>query len=457
MKVTIIHGSPKGNNYSTTKQYTDYIRKHITEPTYTEIYVGKDIKKVERDTFYFNTIIETIADSDVVIWAFPVYYFMVPSQLKRFIELVYERSCIYAFRGKYSTTISTSANFFDHTAHNYINAICNDLDMNYIEGFPAEMSDLFKDEKRKDIIGFAQYFLYLAKARLHVSKVFTPLPGTNFIFVPETQVDTKITVDKKIVLLTDATSEDLNLNNMIKTFTSCFNNTVDVINLHSININGGCLGCAKCFKEGKCIYKDGYEELFYEKINTADVLIFAGTMKDRYLSSTWKVYFDRNFFNGHRPVLNKKYLGFIISGPLKQNSNLRQILEGISQIWMTSLLDIITDEFNSSRDITKEIEAFAQKISKRLENPWERSASFLGIGGHKVFRDFVYVLKGFMEADHRYYKLHGLYDFPQKKIKERLRNFILFVLMRKFSLKKNSMIKYEDKIIQQFKNIIDTK
>lgn len=68
---------------------------------------------------YFNSIIETIAVSDAVIWTFPVYYLMIPSQLKRFIELVYERECTYAFRDKYSTAISTSANFFDHTAHNY--------------------------------------------------------------------------------------------------------------------------------------------------------------------------------------------------------------------------------------------------------------------------------------------------------------------------------------------------
>lgn len=96
------------------------------------------------------------------------------------------------------------------------------------------------------------------------------MPSTNFKFVPETKIDTKIAVDKKIVLLTDATSEDLNLNNMVKIFTACFNSNIDVINLHSVDIKGGCLGCEKCFKEGKCFYKDGYEKLFYEKINTAD-------------------------------------------------------------------------------------------------------------------------------------------------------------------------------------------
>lgn len=411
MNIAIIHGSPKGNN-STTKKHTDYLIKCMPNHNYTEFYVGKEIKKLEDDTSYFSTMIKTIHESDIIIWSFPVYYYMVPSQLKRFVELVYERNCIYAFNGKYSTSISTSGNFFDHAAHNYMNAVCNDWNMNYIEGFPSEMLDLLKEEKRNNFIGFMEYFLYISEKKLSISKSFAPLLSNNFNYTPEPQVNTKIMLHKKVVLLTDATPYDLNLNNMIKTFNSCFGNTIDVINLHTVNIKGGCLGCGHCLSDGKCIYKDGFETLFYEKINTADVLIFAGTMKDRYLSATWKTFFDRNFFNGHRPVLNNKYLGFIISGPLKQNCNLRQILEATCQIWKTPILDIITDEFNNSYELTKEIEAFAEKISKTLEIGWQRSDSFLGVGGHKVFRDLVFSKKAIMKADNEYYKSHEYYDFP---------------------------------------------
>lgn len=411
MNIVIIHGSPKGNN-SITKKHTDYLIECMPNHNYIEFNVGKEIKKIEDDTSYFSTMIKTIHESDIIIWSFPVYYYMVPSQLKRFVELVYEKNCTYAFNGKYSTSISTSGNFFDHTAHNYMNAICNDWNMNYLQGFPAEMSDLLKEEKRNNFIGFMQYFLYISGKKLPVSKSFSPLPINNFNYIPESQVNTKIMLDKKIVLLTDAEPIDLNITNMIKALNSCFNNIIDVINLHSVNINGGCLGCGHCLSSGKCIYKDDFETLFYEKINTADVLLFAGTMKDRYLSAVWKTFFDRNFFNGHRPVLNGKYLGFIISGPLKQNSNLRQILEGTCQIWNTPILDIITDEFNSSCELTKEIEAFAEKISKTLEINWQRSDSFLGVGGHKVFRDLVFSRKDLMKADHEYYKSHEYYDFP---------------------------------------------
>ncbi|MBP2653474.1 MAG: hypothetical protein H6Q73_1043 [Firmicutes bacterium] len=456
MKVTIIHGSPKGIN-SRTKQYMDYIKKHINDLLYTEFYIGRDIKIIEKDNTYFAEIIESIKNSDIVIWAFPVYYYLVPSQLKRFIELIYETNSLFAFKGKYSTSISTSANFFDHTAHNYIHAVCNDMDMNYIEGFSAEMSDLFNDQKRRNLLDFAHYFFAMSEAKRPVAKVFAALPMNSIQYLPEQKTGTKIQLNKMIILLTDATPQDINLNNMINTFTGYFNDSIEVLNLRSLNIKGGCLGCCNCFKNGKCIYKDDYEKLFYEKINQADVLIFAGAMKDRYLSSTWKTYFDRNFFNGHRPVLQNKYLGFIISGSLKYNSNLRQILQGICQIWKTPMLDIVTDEYDSNHEITRQIEEFAHILSNRLETDWERSRNFLGVGGYKIFRDFVYILKYFMKADHQYYKANGYYDFPQKKIKDRMVQFIINLVIGISSLKKKTTINFEDNLLTSYKNIVKNK
>jgi multimeric flavodoxin WrbA len=62
-------------------------------------------------------------------------------------------------------------------------------------------------------------------------------------------------------------------------------------------------------------------------LKKADVIVFAGAIQDRYLSSRWKMFFDRSFFNNHSPYLVDKQIAFVISGPLGQISNLRQILE----------------------------------------------------------------------------------------------------------------------------------
>ena len=67
---------------------------------------------------------------------------------KRFIELVFERGAQAAFAGKYAASLSTSIHFFDHTAHNYIHAICDDLGMRFVESFSPDMTDLLNEEGR---------------------------------------------------------------------------------------------------------------------------------------------------------------------------------------------------------------------------------------------------------------------------------------------------------------------
>jgi hypothetical protein len=66
--------------------------------------------------------------------AFPLYFLLVPSNYKRFIELIWERGAEAAFKGKYAASLSTSIHFYDHIVHNYINAISEDLDMKFAGG-----------------------------------------------------------------------------------------------------------------------------------------------------------------------------------------------------------------------------------------------------------------------------------------------------------------------------------
>jgi hypothetical protein len=71
------------------------------------------------------------------------------------IELIFERRVNDVFQDKNAAALSTSVHYFDHTAHNYINAICDDLDMRYVGAFSAYMYDLMEEKKRKNLILFA--------------------------------------------------------------------------------------------------------------------------------------------------------------------------------------------------------------------------------------------------------------------------------------------------------------
>jgi len=139
-------------------------------------------------------------------------------------------------------------------------------------------------------------------------------------------VKNKISVERqKVVVLTDSKDEGTNLGRMLSQFTRIFFGGIEVIDLNEVDIKGGCLGCIQCGYDNSCQYgdKDSYVEFFSTTVKSANILVLAGSIKDRYLSSRWKLFFDRSFFNNHVPVMTDKQLGFIISGPLSQIPNLK--------------------------------------------------------------------------------------------------------------------------------------
>ncbi len=141
MKITVLNGSPKGDT-SVTMQYVHYIQKKFPQHELKILNVSHRIKKLERDETAFQEILDEVQSADGVLWASPVYFLLVPSQYKRFIELISERGAEAVFEHKYTAALTTSIHFYDHTAHNYIHAVCDDLGMKYVGSFSADMRDL---------------------------------------------------------------------------------------------------------------------------------------------------------------------------------------------------------------------------------------------------------------------------------------------------------------------------
>ena len=448
MKIIVLNGSPKGS-ISVTVQYVLFIQKKFPQHELKIINISQEIRKIEKDEKAFQGIIDDVGSSDGVLWAFPLYFQLVPSQYKRFIELIWERGAENALKNKYTAVLSTSIHFYDHTAQNYMNAICDDLDMKYAGSFSADMSDLLKEEERDNLILFAEHFFKAIENNIPTVKNFKPVTYAELKYIPG-DVGSKVDIgSKKVVIVTDSEDGQTNLGRMIERFTKSFSNEVEVINLHDVDIKGGCLGCIQCGYDNSCSYgdKDGYMEFYNTKIKTADVLVLAGTIKDRYLSSRWKMFFDRSFFNGHAPTWTGKQLGFIISGPLSQVPNLRQILEAWVQIEQASLVDFITDEYEDSVQIDALLQGLAERVVKFADENYIKPATFLGVGGRKIFRDDIWGRLRFpFQADHKYYGKHGIYDFPQKDRKSRIANTMLILLTKIPKMRKeiyNKRIKAE--------------
>ena len=426
MKIIVLNGSPKGHN-SVTMQYVGFIQKKFPQHELKIVNIAQRGKQIESKKEQFEEIIQEIKGADGILWAFPLYVFLVHAQYKRFIEMITEESAEAAFQDKPAAILTTSIHFYDHTAHNYMHGICDDLNMNFYDSYSAEMNDLFNEKEREKLYHFFQGFFERIIRKAPACKVYSPLSTQSFAYISRIAPEFINTCGKKIVIVTDETEDNQNLKQMVKRIAGHFTDQAEVINLHDIDIKGNCLGCIRCGYDNTCIYsgKDEFVDFYNRKLKSADVLIFAGTIRDRYLSSLWKTFFDRGFFNTHIPSLMGKQIAFLISGPLAQLSNLRQIMEAYTQWQQANLVGIVTDEEQDSRKIDGLIQELAIRSVEYANSHYVRPITFLGLGGRKIFRDEIWGHLRFpFAADHQFYKKKGFYDFPQKDYGNRMRNII---------------------------------
>ena len=154
----------------------------------------------------------------------------------------------------------------------------------------------------------------------------------SFVYKPGKTIKPVDTGGLKIRVLADM-DEKSNMANMVERFRKAFKQDIEVFNLRDIDMKGGCLGCIQCGFDNVCVYrdKDGFME-FFNSGRDSDVTIFAGAIKDRFLSSRIKMFWDRSFFNGHIPTRIGKQVGYIISGPLSQLANLQEIMLAQAEI-----------------------------------------------------------------------------------------------------------------------------
>jgi len=457
MKITVLNGSPKGIT-SVTMQYVHYISKEFPQHELKILNISQRIRKIEKDAQAFKDILDEITSSDGILWASPVYYLLVPANYKRFIELISEKGVEDVFHNKYTAFLTTSIHFFDHTAHNYMNAVCDDLNMRYIGSFSADMNDLHKPKERERLLLFAENFFDTIGNNAPISKSYLPLTWRNFKYTYGEAKSKTDVGNKKILIVTDKENHQTNLGSMIERFKASFSTEIETINLRDLYIKGSCLGCIHCGYDNQCVYegKDDYIDFYNTKVKAADILVWAGKIKDRYLSARWKTFFDRSFFNGHSPSLIGKQIGFIISGPLSQIPNLRQALEAYVEIQDANPAGFITDEYGDSTEIDGLLQNFGKCLVQFANNGYVRPHTFLGVGGKKLFRDDIYGRLRFpFRADYVAYKKLGVYDFPQKKYKTRIRNAIMLLLSKLPTFRKEVNKRMKKEMIKPLQKVLE--
>ena len=144
MNILVLNGSPK-SDYSITLQTVNYLQKLHPEHTFNILHVGQRIRAFEKD---FSAATEALNPADLILFSYPVYTFIVPSQLHRFIELMKEHHV--NVTEKFATQITTSKHFYDVTAHRFIQDNCQDMGMKYVRGLSADMEDLLTKKGQEE-------------------------------------------------------------------------------------------------------------------------------------------------------------------------------------------------------------------------------------------------------------------------------------------------------------------
>lgn len=442
MHILVLNGSPKGQN-SITLQTVRFIEKLCKKQTFEILHVGQRIKALEKD---FSPAQEALQRADLILFSYPVYTFIAPYQLHRFIELVKEKGI--SLKGKYATQITTSKHFYDVTAHAYIKENCMDLGLRYIRGLSADMDDLLKPKGQKEAMDFFRFVLWSVKNEAY--ETFSPAILPTSGLAAEIPVQSKEKLNGDVVIITNMEENDNKLSAMIDRFRAVLPKKTRVVNIREYPFKGGCLGCFNCAVSGKCVYKDGFDSFLREDLQTAEAIVYAFTIKDHSMGASFKLYDDRQFCNGHRTVTMGMPMGYLVCGNYSAEQNLQMILEARAQVGGNFLAGVATDE----NDPNAEIDRLAKTLCYALKNKYVPPQNFYGIGGMKIFRDLIWLMQGMMKADHQFYKAHGQYDFPQKQWVTMLKMYLVGALLASPKLKSKLGNKMNEGMLMPYEKIL---
>ena len=455
MKIVVLNGSPKGMN-SVTMQYILFLKKKLPQHDFVILNVCQEIKKLEDDPKVFQEVLDAVSASDGIIWAFPLYYMLIHANYKRFIELVFADDSE-AFKGKYAATLTTSIHFYDHTANDYVNGICDDLGMKFVGSYSAAMDDLLEPKEQERLLSFGNGFFHTIENGYVTPKRFQPIVHSPLAYAASSPVQTIDTEDKKVLILHDADDPDCNLSKMVARMQECFGGKATVINLHELNIKGACLGCCQCGLDNVCVYKDTDDvHGVYQKLIAADVVVMAGSIHDRYWSARWKKFIDRGFFMNHVPILTGKQIGYLVAGPLGQLATLQQIFEAYVSCQGANLVGMVTDECGDSQELDHLLNDFAARLIDGAKAGYLPPPNFLSVGGQKLFRDAIWAeLRLVFRKDHQYYKTHGLYDFPKRSLKTKLFHTTITLLLLLPGFRKEFRKRIRDEMVKPLQKVVE--
>ncbi len=223
--------------------------------------------------------------------------------------------------------------------------------------------------------------------------------------------------------------------------------TADVVDLAEFPFKGGCLGCFHCAGSGKCVYQDHFDDFLRDNIQKSDAIVYAFAIRDHSMGYRFKLYDDRQFCNGHRTVTMGRPQGYLVVGDYSHEENVRTLLTARAQVGGNYLAGVAAE--------STQIHQLAGNLTYAIVHRYNQPADFYGVGGMKIFRDLIWQMQGMMREDHKFYREHGFYDFPQKKVGTMLGMYLVGTMMRSEKLQKKIGGHMTEGMLMPYKKVVE--
>ena len=171
------------------------------------------------------------------------------------------------------------------------------------------------------------------------------------------------------------------------------------------------------------------------------------------MGAAFKLYDDRQFCNGHRTVTMGMPVGYLVCGALSREENLRSVIEARAQVGGNFLAGVAGNEADTDANIDR----LSATLEYALQTGYVPPQNFWGIGGMKIFRDLIWQMQGMMRADHKFYKAHGQYDFPQKQWPTMLKMYAVGALLANPKVLAKMGNKMNEGMIMPYKKVLEKK
>ncbi len=370
MIVAVLNASPHGE-YSATLQHVRFLATRSPGDEVRVLHVGSEVETYCQPGEAWQRLLDTIAQSHLLLVCFPVYLAMAPAQLVRLLESLRAEGgdCL---RGKPVALLCTGEGFGIPLALRSLRGALETRGCLPVGEWAGEPDGFLRPEGQGRLLAFWQELHWAVERGMGQAAtggepsgyVYSPT-GSARLGIPD-QVSK--TTGRSTVLVTDCEREHASLRSMINTFKLLYPLTIREVSISSFYGARGCIGCNRCAHSRRCIHADGFEDLIENHLKPADALAFAAPVAGRLIGSAWKVIFDRLLMTGRWEATRGKPAGWLLSGALSREGALCDWLQAVGGAQGLALVGMASDEAAEDLQVTDNLLQLAERLAWRVEH-----------------------------------------------------------------------------------------